>query len=44
MANGPLQIKAISGHPGPVPGRNTSRDYARLQADRCDHLYRLQGM
>jgi formate dehydrogenase iron-sulfur subunit len=28
MANGPLQITAISGHPGPVPGRNTSRDYA----------------
>ena len=28
MASGPLQIKAISGHPGPVPGRNTSRDYA----------------
>jgi formate dehydrogenase iron-sulfur subunit len=27
MANGPLQIKAISAHPGPVPGRNTSRDY-----------------
>ena len=27
MANGPLQIKAISGHAGPVPGRDTSRDY-----------------
>ena len=27
MANGPSQIKAISGHAGPVPGRNTSRDY-----------------
>jgi succinate dehydrogenase/fumarate reductase-like Fe-S protein len=28
MANGPLEIKAISGHAGPVPGRDTSRDYA----------------
>src|SRR6266568_7850050 len=27
MSNGPLEIKAISGHAGPVPGRNTSRDY-----------------
>ncbi|MGH9628937.1 MAG: formate dehydrogenase subunit beta [Bryobacteraceae bacterium] len=27
MASGPLQIKAISAHPGPVPGSNTSRDY-----------------
>jgi formate dehydrogenase beta subunit len=27
MANGPLQIKAISGHAGTVPGKNTSRDY-----------------
>jgi formate dehydrogenase iron-sulfur subunit len=27
MARGPLQIKAISAHPGPVPGANTSRDY-----------------
>src|ERR1700735_4858445 len=27
MANGPLQIKAISGHTGTVPGKNTSRDY-----------------
>jgi formate dehydrogenase iron-sulfur subunit len=27
MSNGPLQIKAISGHAGPVPGRDTSRDY-----------------
>ncbi len=28
MSNGPLEIKAISGHAGPVPGRDTSRDYA----------------
>ena len=28
MSNGPLQIKAISGHAGTVPGANTSRDYA----------------
>src|SRR5438552_14185189 len=28
MSNGPLQIKAISGHSGTVPGANTSRDYA----------------
>ena len=27
MANGTLQIKAISGHAGPVPGKDTSRDY-----------------
>ncbi len=27
MSNGPLQIKAISGHAGPVPGLDTSRDY-----------------
>ena len=27
MSNGPLEIKAISGHAGPVPGRDTSRDY-----------------
>jgi formate dehydrogenase beta subunit len=27
MANGTLQIKAISGHTGPVPGKNTSTDY-----------------
>jgi formate dehydrogenase iron-sulfur subunit len=27
MSNGPLQIKAISGHSGPVPGQNVSRDY-----------------
>ncbi|HVN05644.1 MAG TPA: formate dehydrogenase subunit beta [Bryobacteraceae bacterium] len=27
MSNGPLQIKAISGHAGTVPGRDTSRDY-----------------
>jgi formate dehydrogenase iron-sulfur subunit len=27
MANGTLQIKAISGHAGPVPGLNTSTDY-----------------
>ena len=27
MSNGPLQIKAISGHAGPVPGRDASRDY-----------------
>jgi formate dehydrogenase beta subunit len=27
MSNGPLQIKAISGHSGTVPGANTSRDY-----------------
>jgi len=27
MANGILEIKAISGHAGPVPGRDTSRDY-----------------
>jgi ferredoxin len=28
MSNGPLQIKAISGHAGPVPGLDTSRDYS----------------
>src|SRR6266851_2303885 len=28
MSNGPLEIKAISGHAGTVPGRDTSRDYA----------------
>jgi formate dehydrogenase iron-sulfur subunit len=28
MANGPLEIKAISGHAGTVAGRDTSRDYA----------------
>ena len=27
MSNGPLEIKAISGHAGPVPGRDASRDY-----------------
>ena len=27
MSNGPLEIKAISGHAGTVPGRDTSRDY-----------------
>jgi formate dehydrogenase beta subunit len=27
MANGTLQIKAISGHTGPVAGKDTSRDY-----------------
>src|ERR1700686_574960 len=27
MSNGPLEIKAISGHAGPVPGRGASRDY-----------------
>ncbi len=27
MSNGILEIKAISGHAGPVPGRDTSRDY-----------------
>ncbi len=27
MSNGPLQIKAISGHAGTVPGRDASRDY-----------------
>ena len=27
MSNGTLQIKAISGHAGPVPGRDASRDY-----------------
>jgi len=27
MSNGPLQIKAISGHAGTVAGENTSRDY-----------------
>ena len=27
MSNGPLEIRAISGHAGPVPGRDTSRDY-----------------
>ena len=28
MSNGTLQIKAISGHAGTVPGRDASRDYA----------------
>ncbi len=28
MSNGPLQIKAISGHAGPVAGFDTSRDYS----------------
>jgi len=27
MSNGPLEIKAISGHSGPVPGQGVSRDY-----------------
>ena len=27
MSNGTLEIKAISGHAGPVPGRDASRDY-----------------
>jgi len=27
MSNGPLEIKAISGHAGTVPGRDASRDY-----------------
>src|ERR1700685_571646 len=27
MSNGPLQIKAISGHAGTVPGHDASRDY-----------------
>jgi formate dehydrogenase iron-sulfur subunit len=27
MARGTMEIKAISGHPGPVPGRDASRDY-----------------
>src|ERR1700674_4513702 len=27
MASGTLEIKAISGHAGPVPGRDASRDY-----------------
>ena len=44
MSNGPLEIKAISGHAGTVPGRNTSRDYPVGQTDRCHYLYRLQGL
>ena len=43
MANGTLEIKAISGHAGPVPGTRHVARLRCLQADRCDDLHRLQG-
>ena len=44
MTNGPLEIKAISGHAGPVAGTRHLARLRCLQAHRRHHLHRLQGV
>ena len=44
MANGRLQIKQSRATSGPFPAAALQRELRGLQADRRDHLHRLQGM
>ena len=44
MPTGTLQIKAISGHPGSVPGAGVAARGGGLQVHRRHDLHRLQGV